>query len=72
MSIKPMLSGGKTTFMCTPPYGDSSEIKLSNDFFQTFPKCSQPNPVSKRTIKKIGHHALKKNMMAQSYGILGL
>ena len=43
--------------------GDSS----SNNFFQTYPKCSLPNPVSRKTIKKIGHRAWKKDMMAQSY-----
>ena len=47
-------------------------LKLSNDFSQTFSKCSLPDPVSKKTRKKIGHLARKKDMMAQSYGIKGL
>ena len=36
--------------------GDSSEIKVTDEFFETFPECSLPSTVSKNTIKTIGHH----------------
>ena len=34
--------------------GDSSEIKVAMNFFETFPECSLPSSVSKNTIKMIG------------------
>ena len=36
------------------------ESKFSNDSFETFYECSLPSTVSRNTIKKIGHHALKR------------
>ena len=39
------------------------------NFFETFPKCSLPSIVSKKTIKMTGHHShfLFRDMMCQSY-----
>ena len=43
------------------------------NFFETFPECSLPSTVSKKTIKTIGHHSClgdekkKKYVMGQSY-----
>ena len=31
--------------------------KLPMKFFETFPECSPPSIVSKKTIKMIGHHS---------------
>ena len=47
--------------------GDSSEIKVTDDFFLTFPECSLPSTVSKNTIKTIGHHSRLRDVMSQSY-----
>ena len=43
---------------------------LSNYFFKVFPEHSLLNKVSKDAIKKIGHHALKTDMMGQLYPII--
>ena len=48
-------------------YGDSSEIKVTDEFFETFPECSLPRIVSKNTIKMVGPHSRLRDMMAQSY-----
>ena len=38
------------------------------NFFETFPECSPPSIVSKKT-KMIGHHSPLRDMMGQSYPI---
>ena len=43
--------------------------KLPMNFFETFPECSPPSIVSKKTIKMIGHHSRLRDMMGQSYPI---
>ena len=48
--------------------GDSSEKKFPINFFETFPECSPPSIVSKKT-KMIGHHSRLRDMMGQSYPI---
>ena len=47
--------------------GDSSEIKVADEFFESFPECSLPSTVSKNTIKMIGHHSCLRDVMGQSY-----
>ena len=39
------------------------------NFFETFPQCSTPSIVSKKTIKVTGHHSRLRDMMGQSYPI---
>ena len=39
------------------------------NFFVTFPECSPPSIVSKKTIKMIGHYSRLRDMMGQSYPI---
>ena len=43
--------------------------KFPINFFETFPECSPPSIVSKKTIKMIGHHSRLRDMMGQSYPI---
>ena len=43
--------------------------KFPINFFETFPECSPPSIVSKKTIKMIGHHSRLRDMMDQSYTI---
>ena len=43
--------------------------KFPINFFETFPECSPPSIVSKKTIKMIGHHSPLRDMMGQSYPI---
>ena len=49
--------------------GDSSEIKVTDEFFETFPECSLPSTVWKNTIKMIGHHSRLRDVVVQSYPI---
>jgi len=39
------------------------------NFFETFPESSLLSTVSKKTIKRIGHHSRLRDMMGQSYPI---
>ena len=55
---------------------DNSDIKVipqkkkfPMNFLETFPECSPPSIVSKKTIKMIGHHSRLRDMMGQSYPI---
>ena len=43
--------------------------KFPMNFFETFPECSPPSIVSKKTIKMIGHHSRLRDMMGPSYPI---
>ena len=43
--------------------GDSSEIKVTDEFFETFSECSLQSTVSKNTIKMIGHHSRFRDVM---------
>ena len=52
--------------------GDSSEIKFTNEFFETFPEWSLPSTVLKTTIKMIGRHSCLRDVTDQSYPIYGL
>ena len=45
------------------------KLKFPMNFFKTFPECSLPSTVSKKTIKMIGHHSRLRDMMGQSYPI---
>ena len=45
------------------------KLKLPMNYFETFPECSLPSTVSKRTIKMRGHHSRLRDMMGQSYPI---
>ena len=36
--------------------------KFLINFFETFPECSPPSIVSKKTIKMIGHHSRKRRL----------
>ena len=45
------------------------KLKLPMNYFETFPECSLPSTVSKRTLKMIGHHSRLRDMMGQSYPI---
>ena len=47
----------------------SQKLKLTMNFFETFPGCSPPSTFSKKTIKVIGHHSRLRDMMGQSYPI---
>ena len=47
------------------------KLKFPMNFFKTFPECSLPSTVSKKTIKMIGHHSRLRDMMGQSYPIYG-
>ena len=47
------------------------KLKFPMNFFETFPECSLPSTVSKKTIKRIGHHSNLRDMMGQSYPIYG-
>ena len=47
--------------------GDSSEIKVTDEFFETSLECSLPSTVSKNIIKMIGHHSRLRDVMGQSY-----
>ena len=49
--------------------GDSSEIKVTNEFFEPFPECSLPSTVPKNKINMIGHHARLRDVTGQSYPI---
>jgi len=43
--------------------------KFPMNFFETFPECSPPSIVSKKTIKMIGQNSRLKDMRGQSYPI---
>ena len=39
------------------------------NFFETVPECSLQSPVSKNTIKMIGHHSRLRDVLGRSYPI---
>ena len=42
-------------------------MRVTDEFFKTFPECSLPRTVSRNTIKIIGHHSRLRDVMDQSY-----
>ena len=45
------------------------KLKFLINLFETFLECSLPSTVSKKTIKRIGHHSRLRDMMGQSHPI---
>ena len=47
------------------------KLKLPMNCFETFPECSLPSTVSKKTINMIGHHSRLRDVTGPSYPIYG-